>query len=606
MSALVLLVSLVLFGARAHAQDEDVEVRLLASTEEPVAGEPFQIQIETRLAGQAMGSLEPPDFGNLRVIGRSGVMRSQQITSTFGSRPQITIREVVAFAVLAEQPGTYRVGPARYRSGRRTTASDVLVLKVTGSGTAVDPNATSTSGPTVAAESSDFDRQAFVRVVVDRTEAYVGQQVTLTAYLYVNDQLPVRDARATRAPSTNGFWVQDLRTPQSRTERDHQVVRGVGFQVYVLRRLALFPLQAGTLEAGGTEMSVDVGDPFAAMMGQTTVLRPSCRPIRIDVRPLPANAPPGTIVGRGTLAADVDRRSLRTGEATTLTVTVRGEGSLRDATFATPSVPGLRFEAPTIEDRIETPADVVGGERVLKWQVVPLVPGRHVIPELALTFFDPATSSVETQRSAAITLEVTGSPVDEDEAGAEIEADEDADEPSGEDGIEFGPPSRSSSMLRHVPALSSRPFFLPLLLAAPLLVVLVYLSRASLRMLGERKSRQEGAPPPDRALANAKRALAAKDASAFYSATSAALHRSLEVALGQRTVGLTHLELRSVLESRGAEPDLVSRIVDELDSADFARFSASGSDPVEMQQAFERARALVERIARAGLGEAAS
>lgn len=604
-SALAALFVSCLGFATARAQADEVEVHLSSSVDAPVVGEPFQIQVETRLAGQVLGGLEPPDFGALRVIGRSGVMRSQQITSVFGAAPRIELREMVAFAVVAEQPGTYRIGPVRYRYGRRTATSDTLVLKVSGVGTNVDPNALSPAQPDVAAESAEFDRQAFVRAVVDRTEAFVGQQVTLTVYLYVNDQLPVRDARATHAPSTTGFWVQDLRTPQSRTERDHQVVRGVGFQVYVLRRLALFPLQAGTLETGETEMAVDVGDPLAAMMGQTTVLSPRCAPIRIDVRPLPAGAPLGTLVGRATLSADVDRRSLRTGEAATLTVTVRGVGSLRDVAFATPVVPGLRFEAPTIEDRLETPGDVVGGERILRWQVVPLVPGRVVLPELTLSVFDPTTERLDTLRSASIALDVTGDAIADEEPDAGLASSEDDEAEDDADAIEFGPPSRSSALLRHVPALSSHPLYLPALLAAPLSVALLFVSRDLLRRLAERRDRRASAPTPDKPLADAKRALVAKDATAFYAALSTALHRALERSLGVRTVGMTHHELRDHLASRGGDEDLCARIVDELDASDFARFSASGSDAAEMQLALDRVRALIERIGKADFREVA-
>jgi hypothetical protein len=44
--------------------------------------------------------------------------------------------------------------------------------------------------------------------------------------------------------------------------------------------------------------------------------------------------------------------------------------------------------------------------------------------------------------------------------------------------------------------------------------------------------------------------------------------------------------------------DLAARLVDELEGAEFARFSASGASPDELARARDRAQALLERIDR--------
>ena len=69
--------------------------------------------------------------------------------------------------------------------------------------------------------------------------------------------------------------------------------------------------------------------------------------------------------------------------------------------------------------------------------------------------------------------------------------------------------------------------------------------------------------------------------------------------MGAKSIGMTHAELRVRLRELGADDELVERIIDELDGADFARFSASGASDDEMSRALSRTQALIDRLARA-------
>jgi uncharacterized protein YggL (DUF469 family) len=49
----------------------------------------------------------------------------------------------------------------------------------------------------------------------------------------------------------------------------------------------------------------------------------------------------------------------------------------------------------------------------------------------------------------------------------------------------------------------------------------------------------------------------------------------------------------------GFDDDLVDRVINELEGADFARFAASGVNQDEMQRCLQRTAAIIERVQRA-------
>jgi uncharacterized membrane protein len=68
--------------------------------------------------------------------------------------------------------------------------------------------------------------------------------------------------------------------------------------------------------------------------------------------------------------------------------------------------------------------------------------------------------------------------------------------------------------------------------------------------------------------------------------------------LGEPVGALSHTELRTRLADVGFDDDLVDRVINELEGADFARFAASGVNKDEMQRCLQRTVAIVERVQR--------
>lgn len=590
------------------AQQVSGRVTMTTDRSEVNVGEPFRLQIRAEISGADVDRFAIPDLSAFEIRGRQ-VSRPVQFRFGVGGQQQIIQSTTVhTYTLIPHTPGRYELAPATVTAGGQTFTSNPVTVVVggtpqqpfvpqdpTANATAPDRSTPSGGDPSsrVEVDGAQVDPRAFLRTVADVAEPYVGQQVTVSVYLYTRDPLHAAP-QVTREPSADGFWVHDLLPPQRTLDAQTQQIQGVYYRVYLLRRFAAFPLREGELTIGAPEVVLQSGSLFDLLGGGGQAeLRRVGVPITIRAKPLP-NPPPDAVVGRYTIDAQLDRDRVRTGDAVTLTVVVRGTGNIRDVEFELPPVDGLQVLPPTTEDHIEQPRDRVGGSRRIQWLLIPQRPGTFTLPPLSLHTFDPATERYTEVRAPSLSLTAVGNALDpapeEPDAGAPGAADA---QPEAEPPLpEFGPIRTTSSLRRAAPPVSGQPWFWVLLVGMPLLFAGV--------AVGRRLARRRAAAPklasPRRRLAEAATHAKAGDARAFYGAVSTAIKRSLEDKLGENVGGLTHDELRRVLHARAMDPDLIRRIVDELEICDFARFSSAGGSSAEMTQTLDRARELLAKI----------
>jgi hypothetical protein len=608
------------------ARAQTASVRLTADRTSVAVGETLTLEIRAEATGGRVESLDPPNLTGFEVISRQ-LATPMSFQFGIGGRTQVFQSSTVqTLGLLARRPGRYELRPARAVVGGRAFESNRLSIVVVPAGqkpppaplqggfapdpaqeppTGAEPPADPLAPPTGRLDGAQFDPEAFIRTVVDKREPWVGEQVTVTIYLYVRSG--VRSApTASREPTAEGFWVHDLLPPQRSLEATEQNVDGTPFRVYVMRRFAAFPLRAGELTIGALTLDVPTGTVFD-LFGATPqrALRRDGVPVAIRARPLPDAGRPAeeARVGRFTVESSLDRAQVATGDAVTLTARVRGTGNLRDVRLPTPAIDGLSFLEPQIKDEIEAPGDLVGGARTFEWLVVPRRPGGYALPSLGFATFDPAAGTYGRAESTPLSLVAAGNVVAEprpDDAAADREPAEGGDAPA-DAAASYGPLRTESALRRRAPSIVEQPWF-PFALGAPAAGWLVMLIvSAALR----RARARAGASAPQRTIRGARKRLArvdalakAGDARACYGELASALKAALEARLGEPVGGFTLSALRGHLVARGMSEDLATRLVDELEGAEFARFSASGASPDELSRARDRAQALLDRIDR--------
>jgi len=158
----------------------------------------------------------------------------------------------------------------------------------------------------------------------------------------------------------------------------------------------------------------------------------------------------------------------------------------------------------------------------------------------------------------------------------------------------FGPIRMYSALARSEVPVRDREWFAWALAVPPLAFLgLIMFVGASRRR--ERRATTSAAVQR-KILRSARDALDSDDPRSFYDRIVAAITHALDSRLGEPVGGLSQTELRTKLDAAGFDRDLVERIVNELEGADFARFAASGARADEMNRCLQRTVAIVERI----------
>lgn len=595
-----LLVALAVFVSPGSAWGQaSVDIRMNADRTSVGVGEQFTLQIRADVSGAQPSDITLPDLSAFRVSSRR-VSRPMQFTFGSGSQTQVVRSTIVYDLTLsALNEGRVEIGPASIQAGGRTYRTDPVAI-VVGTGTGANDGAIAQTGtaqpPDGPLEGANYDETAFLRTTVTPPDPYMGQQVTVTVYLYVRGSIrssPVIH----REPNADGFWVHDL-LPASRTlEPQRQMIGGLQFNVYVLRRFAAFPLRDGPLEIGAMSVAFETGSVFDIFSTRRSgTIRREGVVIPVRTRPLPAEGRPAgdVYVGNYEVETSLDRASARAGDAVTLTARVEGVGNLRDIRLSLPETDGLRILEPEVTDDVVSPNDVVSGSRTFAWLVVPERPGEIRLPALSLQTFDPSTGAYRAVSPEALTLTAAGTAIETDDGTEEEEAlDREARGP------ELGPVRTRSELTRDAPSESLPTWLLVLFAVPPLAWIIAMVFGFTRRRMDARGARDA----PKRAVRSAKKRLVTArghveegDARAFYGEVQRVIKDVLEARLGEAVGGFTHHELEKHLRSRGMDEDLSRRVVDELEGSEFAQYSAAGASTDEMDGCSARVGALLERM----------
>lgn len=611
-------------SALAAAQPGSGTLSMTSDTTSVPVGGTFRLEIVGSASGADMSDPITPDLSMFEVLSRQSY-RPMSMRLGGGGMPVMVQSEVrVNFVLRARAPGTYALEPARMRVGGAELRSNPLTITVTGAGTPPvvgppgtgnppgtgvpappDPNAPGlgASPPSGALDGALYDDQAFLRTVVDRSEAVVGEQVTVTVYLYVRRPL-TGSPMVSREPGTDGFWVYDLLGPTPTVAPTIQVVGSTRFQVYVLRRFAAFPLREGTLEISPMSLSVPQGSPIDIFMGTSTPdLERTGVGVSLTVRPLPSEGRPTASaephVGTLALSATLDRDQVPTGDAVTLTLTANGTGMTSALDPGDLVIDGVRVLTPQTDGETTSPGDRVSGTRRFEWLLVPEREGSFVVPAFRVPVYDPGTRTWSVAESAPLTLVAAGNPASPSGGSAEPEP---GDPVALDDApVEYGPVRTESELLRRRAHIASQAWYGWALGGVPVLFGFVLAARAigrRLRARSEGDASAKAAREGRRRLADAEAKAKAGDARSFYAAVALALKSVIEGRLGESIGSLTHAELRKRMGERGMSADLAQKVVAELEATEFARFSASAAHASEMDASLVRARSLVAELDR--------
>ena len=216
------------------------------------------IVMTVTVSGQDLNNVpEPalPDLNNFLILGRTSsttssfnfmngkISSSQTIRYIYQLQPN-AVGEFVIDAITASYEGKrYRTKPITIEvvQGKAQTPSQG------GRGSVQQPL------PGVDNQ-TNLREELFVRAVIDKKKAYVGEQVTITYKLYT--RVGLANVRYDRMPSYTGFWMEEMYSAQH-LDYQEEIIDGKRYSVSTLKRIALFPTVTGEQQIAPLSMLCD-------------------------------------------------------------------------------------------------------------------------------------------------------------------------------------------------------------------------------------------------------------------------------------------------------------------------------------------------------------
>ncbi len=271
-------------------------------------------------------------------------------------------------------------------------------------------------------------RNLFIKVDVNKNSCYEGEPVVASYKLYTRLHSA---SKVSRRPSFNGFSVFDMVDPTIQPATIEKL-NGKEFNVYLIRKAQLFPLQSGELELDPAEVenSISFIRSEYAMKDQGVHLPEILRhfesdrlgheaiasekvsirsnPVTVTVKALPDENKPSSFngaVGKFSIEANVDKKELTLDDVATLRVIVKGEGN-----FCIMNAPTVRWPAtveayePTSKEDFLKSVVPLRGYKTFQFTFMPKKEGKTVIPGVEFSYFDVDANRYRTLKTDSLVI----------------------------------------------------------------------------------------------------------------------------------------------------------------------------------------------------------
>jgi len=386
------------------------------------------------IVNNAQGPIGTPKISSIEGFTSYSQGHSQEISFTNGRTSSCS---VFSYVLIANSPGQKTLGPFELLiDGKPYRAAPVQVMVTAASSSpsytaAVSQGPANAPPPRAMPSATVQTRDIFVKAWLDKDEVFVNEPAMLTYTLYT--RLSATYKGFEKEPVTTGFWVEDF-PPEKTIRRTEQYLNGSRYVVADVRKLALFPTQAGifTLEPGVLSAAVEVqsDDSFNSFYSYNIFGRGSRFPssflsqivsqslptesLKVTVKALPAAGKPANFtgaVGQYEMSSSVDKKQVEAGNPVTVRVKIKGRGNINTVQIP-PLAPidGLKIYDAASSSQISKDRLIVEGEKVSETVVVPKKDGTFTIPPFHFSYFDPQTMAYEEIQTQAHTFKATPAP----------------------------------------------------------------------------------------------------------------------------------------------------------------------------------------------------
>lgn len=598
---LLLLASFFAVTAVSAQVSLDVEYPAVVSLDEP-----FKVAF---VANGDVDDFEYPSFEGFDVLVGPSLSTSRSVSIINGKTKSEYVKSYV-FVLKPVKAGKFTVGSATARYKKKEIVSDPFTVEVVDESGSVSSSSASggvTSGNTDVNKSS-VKEDIYLKMSVPKRNLVKGEPVEAVIELYT--KVPIYSFREWKFPDFNGFWSQEVESPQN-LNFERRNVDGKLYNVALLRRFMLIPQKSG-------ELTVDPATLVAEIQGRNSSSRRSffdefygtyeTEPVRLvserikfNVSDLPSGAPAsfGGAVGSFTVSASLDADSLKVHQASSLKVLVSGRGNVSLVNAPKVNFPA-DFEVYDVktEDRTSSGSGGTSGGKLFEVPFIPRAPGDYTVPPVKFTYYDVSSGSYRTLSTEPMKVHVSGDGGRSGEfSSGNVQGfvNRQAVQVLGKD-IRY---VKGNTVLKEgVPFFVVSPVFcLLVILTAVAAAVCVFSVRRYRKANGDvvavrsrRANRIAG-----RRLKGAAGLLAQKKRAEFYEEVHRAVTGYLSDRLSLTSSEMNRETISSALADRKVDASLVERLGALLDSCEFARYAPESSSG-DMERDYREAVDLISKI----------
>ncbi len=401
-------------------------------TEGPViAGESFQVQYVLEETDKD-NEFFAPDFKEFRFVSGPNIYTG----SAYGTGGPRKLKNIV-YTLAATRPGKFIIPGASARIKNRLIKSGNVLLEVISKTEAYnrrkEPDNQETSEDNFLSPGEDpyakIRRNLFMKVLVDKKNCFVGEPVTAIFKLYSR-----LDSKSdiVKNPGFYGFTVQDMINLGNRLT-SNETINGKEFDVHIVRKVQLYPLQSGLFSIDAMEVRNKVRFSKSAVTKKveqeivegvfpgndissdenTIVFENSMgtEAVPIMVKPTPQKNKPvdyNGATGNFKILASLKKKELAKNEEADLVITISGKGNFTQLSAPVIQWPdGLEGFEPTVKDSLVLSQSPMTGKRDFHFRFVSAKPGNYDLPTVNFSFFNPDTNNYKTVSSGSMKIKVS-------------------------------------------------------------------------------------------------------------------------------------------------------------------------------------------------------
>ena len=275
----------------------------------------------------------------------------------------------------------------------------------------------------VSASKVNSGKSIFIKADLDKSEAYLGEQISLSFKLYKQIDATISSIDQFDIPDFKGFWVEEIYNPQrlqynSKTE----TIDGIKYQVANLGQKALFSIASSGLVIPEISVKIKIEkkqkkrkrdpffDPFfSPFFTETKTKILKTEESKIYIKPFPEPRPLDFegAVGKFKITSQVDTKTVEINNGFTFTISLNGTGNI--GLFSLPEInfpDGLEVFPPSDRFTKDVFRNQLTGTQEWEYVIIPRKVGSVIIPSIKMSFFDPASSSWKSIKTKPSEIEV--------------------------------------------------------------------------------------------------------------------------------------------------------------------------------------------------------